>query len=148
MNLLHALKGVEKLYIETAPLIYYIEENETYLDKMVAVIGAIEDRPISAISSVITLTEVLIHPIRNGNKKLETAYREILNASEHFELIPVSSVIAESAARLRASYNSRTPDALHIATAIAAEWDAFLSNDSIFKRVTDLQILLLDELES
>jgi len=142
-----ALEGVQRLYTETAPLIYYVEENPTYVAKMDAIIEAIEDRPIEAISSVITLTEVLTHPLKLGNTRLEREYRDILLHSGRFRLLTITARIAESAAALRARYNLRTPDALHVAASIDARCDAFLTNDTGIKRVTEIAVLVLDELE-
>jgi predicted nucleic acid-binding protein len=142
-----ALEGVQRLYTETAPLIYYVEENPTYVAKMDAIIEAIEDKPIEAVSSVITLTEVLTRPLRLGNARLEREYRDILLHSGGFRLLTITARIAESAAALRARYNLRTPDALHIAAAIDVRCDAFLTNDTGIKRVTEIAMLVLDELE-
>jgi predicted nucleic acid-binding protein len=142
-----ALSGVSRLYIEAAPLIYYVEANPVYVDRMEEVISLIEDIPVRAVSSVITLTEVLNQPVRLGRVDLEQQYKAILFSSPMFQLFPVSLTIADSAARLRARYNLRTPDALHIATAISAGCQAFLTNDNTLKRVTELSILILDDLE-
>jgi len=142
-----ALEGVQRLYTETAPLIYYVEENPTYVAKMNAIIEAIEDRPIEAVSSVITLTEVLTYPLKLGNTRLEREYRDILLHSGGFRLLTITARIAESAAALRARYNLRTPDALHVAAAIDVRCDAFLTNDTGIKRVTEITVLVLDELE-
>ncbi len=142
-----ALTGMRRLYLETAPLIYYVEENPIYVAKMDVIITAIEDRPIEAVSSVITLTEVLTHPFRQGNIRLEQDYRDILLNSSGFRLLSVTSQIAESAADLRARYNLRTPDALHVATSIDAGCDAFLTNDAGINRVREIAVLGLNELE-
>jgi predicted nucleic acid-binding protein len=142
-----ALEGVQRLYTETAPLIYYVEENPSYVAKMDAIIEAIEDRPIEAVSSVITLTEVLTRPVKLGNTRLEREYRDILLHSGGFRLLTITARIAESAAALRARYNLRTPDALHVAAAIDVRCDAFLTNDTGIKRVTEIAVLVLDELE-
>ena len=147
MKISDALEGVQRLYTETAPLIYYVEENPTYVAKMNAIIEAIEDRPIEAVSSVITLTEVLTHPLKLGNTRLEREYRDILLHSGGFRLLTITARIAESAAALRARYNLRTPDALHVAAGIDARCDAFLTNDTGIKRVTEIAVLVLDELE-
>lgn len=147
MNIGDALAGIQRLYTETAPLIYYVEENPTYLAKMNAIIEAIEDNPIEAISSVITLTEVLTHPLRLGQARLVQEYRDILLNSKEFRLLPITPRIAESAADLRARYNLRTPDALHVASSIDARCNAFLTNDVGIKRVTEISVLVLDELE-
>jgi predicted nucleic acid-binding protein len=62
-------------------------------------------------------------------------------------LVAVDTTIAERAADLRARWRIRTPDALQIATALDAGCQAFLTNDHALRRVTDLQILVLDDLE-
>ena len=147
MNIRDALKGIQRLYTDTAPLIYYVEENPTYVSRMDAIINALEDRPIEAVSSVITLTEVLAHPLKLGNARLVQEYRDILLNSSGFRLLPISSRIAESAADLRARYNLPTPDALHVAAGLDARCDAFLTNDASIKRVTEIAVLVLDELE-
>ncbi|MDQ7036931.1 MAG: type II toxin-antitoxin system VapC family toxin, partial [Anaerolineae bacterium] len=137
-----------KVYRKPRPhLSYYVEENPTYLDKMDAIIKQVEETSIEVVSSVITLTEVLNHPIKQGNSQLEQEYRDILVNSSDYRLLPITLTIAESAANLRARYNLRTPDALHVATAIEAQCDAFLTNDLGIKRVSEITILLLDELD-
>ena len=62
-------------------------------------------------------------------------------------LISVNKNIARRAAELRAKYNLKTPDALHVATALETHCQAFLTNDMGLKRITEIQILVLDELE-
>ena len=146
MNISAALASVEQLYIEAAPLIYYVEEHPTYIDRMDAIIAAVEATGITLASSVILLTEVLPQPRKVGNAVLEQEYRDILLYSRGYHLFVVTPEIAEAAAGLRARYNLRTPDALHMATAIVAGCDAFLTNDAKFKRVTEMRVLLLDEL--
>jgi predicted nucleic acid-binding protein len=46
-----------------------------------------------------------------------------------------------------APHNLRTPDALHVAAGIDARCDAFLTNDTGMKHVTEIAVLVLDELE-
>lgn len=146
MTINDALRGVQRLYIETAPRIYYVEEHPTYIATMDTIIEAVNVRPIAAVSSVITLTEVLLQPIKAGKTIVAQQYRDILLDSGQFELLPITAQIAERAADLRARYNLRTPDALHVATALDAGCDAFLTNDRGIKRVTEIRVLVLDEL--
>lgn len=148
LNLNEALKIVGRLYIDTAPLIYYVEEHPSYIAKMDAIITWLEASSTAAVSSVITLTEILTLPLKLGNTTLEHQYRDILTNTGNLLLSPVTASIADYAAQLRARFNLRTPDALHIATALEAKCDAFLTNDAALKRVTEITILLLDELDS
>jgi predicted nucleic acid-binding protein len=143
-----ALRGIRRLYVETAPLIYYVEENPAHVTKMDAIIAAVDSASIEAVSSVITLTEVLVHPLKLGDSHLGQEYRDILLHGSGFRLQAVTASIAEAAAGLRARYDLRTPDALHVATAVEAGCDAFLTNDADMKRVNELKVLILDELES
>ncbi len=147
MRISAALSGVQRLYVEAAPLIYYVEEHPIYVQRVEAIITYIEDTPIEAVSSVVCLTEVLNQPMKNGRSDLVQAYRDILIFGDRFRLWPVSVTIAELAARLRASYGLRTPDALHVATAIEAKCNAFLTNDAGLKRVGEIAALYLDDLE-
>lgn len=55
--------------------------------------------------------------------------------------------IATKAAEIQARYNLKLPDAFQIATAQNAGCDGFLTNDADLKRVTELQIIVLKELE-
>lgn len=66
--------------------------------------------------------------------------------SPHFTLVPIDADVAETAARLRTSYGLRTPDALQISAALTTGCQAFLTNDKKLRRVTELRILVVDEL--
>jgi predicted nucleic acid-binding protein len=50
-------------------------------------------------------------------------------------------------AELRARDQLRTPDALQVASALGAGCEAFLTNDLALRRVTELHVLVLGELE-
>lgn len=140
-----AFKNIRRLHIDSAPLVYYVEENPTYLARMDEIITLIEDTPIRTISSIILLPEVLTHPVRQGRNDLVRNYRQILVTTIH--LFDVNRSIAERATDLRARYNLRTPDALHVATALISSCDAILTNDNGMKRVREIRVLVLDDLQ-
>ncbi len=68
-------------------------------------------------------------------------------SNQDLQLLPITTGIAELAADLRARYNLRTPDALHVAAAIDGGCDAFLTNDVDIRHVKEIKVLVLDELE-
>jgi hypothetical protein len=72
------------------------------------------------------LTEVLIHPLRQGNQILARQYSSILLNAAHVRTLAVSPLIAAESARLRASHGYRTPDAIQLATAQTAHAAFFL----------------------
>lgn len=146
MQLDAALRSVSRLYLDTAPLIYWVEAHPDYIMKMDRVVDAIETTPLRALTSVLTLVEVLVQPLRVGNTDLAQEYHDILVMRDDYRLVEISTDIAISAAAIRARYSLRTPDAIHVATAIKMGCDAILTNDRDFRRVTDLNGLVLDDL--
>ncbi len=147
MKLNDALKNISTLAFDTAPIIYFVEANPTYDALVTAIFQRVASGEITGVTSVILLCEVLVHPIRNKNLSLKQRYRDILQNSPNFFTKLINSTIAERGAELRAKYNLRTPDALQIAAALENACNAFLRNDKNLKRVTELKILILDELE-
>lgn len=147
MSLQTALQTVRTLYIEAGPFIYFAESRAGYLDKMRVVFGAVEAARIRVITSVITLTECLNKPLAAGDTGLIRDYTLLCEATTGIRLRDVDSQIAYEAARLRAVHRLRTPDALHLATALSTGCDAFLTNDFALQRVTDLPVLVLDALD-
>lgn len=140
------LRGVNRLFIDTAPLIYLIEQHPLYFPIVQEIVHRVDEGTIMAYSSVITLTEVLTHPVRLGRADLVEKYRRILLQARNFTLSPIDAATAELAATLRAQHNLRTPDALQVAAASILECDAILTNDTALKRISQPRVILVDEL--
>lgn len=134
--------------LDSAPLIYFIEENPAYLEMTDAFFEAMVRGELRVVTSVITLLEVLVYPLRQGNSILAKQYRDILSDEEGLTTIEVSPAIAEIAAQLRATYNLRTPDAIQTATAIRGAASFFLTNDARLPSLPGLEVLLLEELRA
>jgi predicted nucleic acid-binding protein len=131
--------------LDSAPLIYYIEEHPTYLPAIEPFFDALADGLLTAVTSTVTLAEVLTQPLRLGDAQLAATYRELLRSSTGLTLMPVTSTIAEEGARMRAAGEFRTPDAIQLATAVALGAKAFLTDD--FRLTTpDLRVLVVDRL--
>ena len=132
---------------DTMPLIYYMEEHPVYLDMVDPFFDAIENGEFTVITSTLTLLEVLVHPIRNGDTKLAQKYRDLLLDPDSFiKMVPLSTEIAEEAARLRATSKIQTPDSIQMATAIKSNASFFLTNDKQLPSLPNLRTLKLDEL--
>ena len=131
--------------LDTAPLIYFIEENPAYIETVKLFFEAMDRGDFLVVTSTVTLLEVLVHPLRSSNRELATEYRDILLNSKLMTL-EVSNDIAEQAAQLRAAHNIRTPDAIQISTALNAGATHFFTNDIRLPELPSMQILSIDEL--
>ena len=147
MEWVAALQG-KVVGLDTAPLIYFIEENLAYLETVRPFFEAMDHGEFSVVTSVVTLLEVLVHPFRRGDATLAQQYRDILLNAEGLTTILLSQDIAEEAARLRAAHNIRTPDAIQMATAIHEGASFFLTNDARLPSLPRLKVLVLGELKA
>jgi hypothetical protein len=92
MELGRLLKG-KTVFIDTAPLIFFIEKNPKYSAIVKPVVALIDSGQAKGLTSTITLLEVLVLPLREGNKKLADAYRSILLSSKNLETCEISNAI-------------------------------------------------------
>ncbi len=145
MEWVTALRG-RVVGLDTMPLIYFIEENPAYLPIMLPFFAAVDRGEFTIVTSIVTLLEVLVHPFRHGNAQLAQRYRDILLNAKGLTTILLSQDIAEEAARLRARYNLRTPDAIQMATAVYNGASFFLTNDSRLPPLPNLQVLVANDL--
>lgn len=132
--------------LDTAPLIYFIEENPVYVHLTDAFFEAMSRGEFRVVTSVLTLTEALVYPLRQGNLALAQQYRDILFNQASLTTIEVFPDIAEIAAQLRAVHNLRSLDAIQMATAIREGASFFLTNDVRLPSLPGLTVLVLEEL--
>ena len=97
------------------------------------------------VCSELVIAETLAWPIRQGNSDLVAAFHAAFAAPE-VDLIPTARQLWEDTALLRAETGLKTPDALHAATAIRAGCALFITNDTDFRRVWGLPVVVLDDL--
>jgi predicted nucleic acid-binding protein len=142
-----ALQGVNRLGMDTAPLIYLVERHTRYAETVLEIVQRMAVGRLAGVTSVVTLGEVLVQPIRQGNDLLQRRFTNALLRGIGFRTYPVDVPAATLAAQLRADYNLHLPDACQIAVAIREGCEAFLTNDRRLTRVTDLRVLVLDDLE-
>jgi len=137
----------KRLFLDTAPVIYYIEGDANYLARADIVFNALDNLSLSAVTSPITLAECLIVPLRNADENVRQAFLELILNSQNIHFHPSDETIALKAAEFRANYNLTLTDAFQVATAIVAECDAFLTNDTALKRVKEIHAIVLDDFE-
>lgn len=146
MGWVEALRG-NVIGLDTTPLIYFTEENPTYIEVVDPFFKAVGNGELIVITSVVTLLEVLVRPIRDGNSGLAQRYRDFLLNSNNVTTRLLSRKIAEEAARLRAFHKIRTPDSIQMATAIFGGASFFLTNDVRLPSLPNLKTLVLEHLK-
>ena len=147
MKIKFALTDVSRLYLDTAPVIYYVQGVTPFFPVVDRLFQEIETGAVSAISSPITLAECLVLPLKFDDPDLQQSFTDFLTDTEWIYIVNIDPKIGKQAANLRVRYGLKLPDALQIATAIAANCQAFLTNDIKLQRVNELRVLLISDLE-
>jgi predicted nucleic acid-binding protein len=132
--------------LDTAPLIFYIEDHPIYADILEPFFEAVNAGDIRVVTSTVTLLEVLVQPMKHGDDSLAHRYNDILLSSPYIFTVPVTPATAQTAAELRATSKLKTPDAIHLATAINHHASDFLTNDRDFGDFDALHILKVHDL--
>lgn len=102
------------------------------------------DQPVG-VGSVILLPEVLSKPQREGQAAQSAKLTMMLS---RLELHPADEQIALLATSLGAQYGLRAPDAIHLATAVSAGADRFITNNrsDFTPEITEIDIVYPDQL--
>jgi predicted nucleic acid-binding protein len=131
---------------DTGPLIYYIEEHPDYLALVDELFKAIDSGNARGMTSVLTLQEVLVKPLREGRLDIADKYRQVLTNSANVALHEINQSVCETAARLRAKYIwLRTPDAIQLATAMTHDAQVVITNDEHWRAVSEAVVFVLKD---
>jgi predicted nucleic acid-binding protein len=132
--------------LDTSIFIYQLEANPRYLPMSDYVFSWLERPHSQAVTSTITMAELLAQPYRNRNEPLADQFYGLLSTYPNLIWMAPTLEIADLAARFRALHRLRTPDALLAATAIHACATGLITNDPVFERVQEFETLGLNSL--
>lgn len=135
----------KKIFLDTAPIVYYLENNELYYPVMKRFWKSCES--CDYVTSAVTVTEYLTYPYQQNEIKLINDFNAFIDGME-INIKSIDREIAEKAAKIRAEYKSfKTMDALQLATACLSGCDLVLTNDKQLKQFKEIKCLTVEELE-
>ncbi len=123
------------LLIDTAPIIYFIEQKTPFFALLDSLFGRIDQGTLTSVTTAITLAECLYYPYKNEDRALVKAFSRRLVTGQNVRFMPVTAVVADQSAQLRARYNLGFADAFQVATAFVSGCNIFLTNDRQLKRI-------------
>ena len=119
------------VYLDSCLVIYLVEENQAFAPSLETSISSLSN--VNLVVSDLTMMECLVMPIRNNNQLLIDKFTGWF---EQVNVFSLSKQIFHHAAKLRADHSSlKTPDALHLATAIHHNCDEFWTNDNRLNKI-------------
>lgn len=133
-----ALRAGALVVVDSAPIIYVLEGHVRLAAHFAPLFERHAHGEIALAVTTVTISEVLTGPLAAGEEALARRYRAAL---ESWRVIDFDSNLAEGAARLRAAYRLKLPDAIQVASALSVNADALVTHDRDFARVRGLKIL-------
>jgi predicted nucleic acid-binding protein len=138
------LRAAQIIGLDSAIFIYHFEEHPRYKALCTEVFDLMEAGAIKAVTSTVTLVEVLVQPLAKGEQELYSRYEQYLRFGPALTLRSLDPDLALRAAQLRARHQIRTPDAIQIAASIEFGARLFLTNDDRLRRVTEIEVVVLE----
>ncbi|MBI4863759.1 MAG: PIN domain-containing protein [Candidatus Riflebacteria bacterium] len=134
---------MSRLYLDACCIIYLEEATGTFHAAVVARILRHRADPRSiVVTSRLSRLECRTLPLKNADTGLLLAYERFFSGKRVF-VAEVTPAVIESATELRARFGFKTPDAIHLATAIEAQVDRFLTGDATLTRCTEVAVEVL-----
>lgn len=135
-----------KIFIDTAPFIYFIEGNPKYLSRIARFFSDSYTNGSEMLTSVITYSEFGVKPCSEGKLELVGKFDRFLEKSG-VEMLAVKKTHAQKAYELRARYKFlKGMDAIQLGVAIEEDCDKVLTNDLKWKKNNEINCFFIDEL--
>lgn len=141
-----ALAGHRLIALDTSAWIYHFEGSASYGRAADEVLEAVSQGHVAAVASELVLLELLVAPLKKGAQDVADEIELTLLHFPHLQLAPVTRSVLLRAAEIRARYGLRTPDAIMVATAVESEATLALTNDEAWRKLEEIEVMLLRDL--
>ena len=128
--------------LDTNIVIYAVERNPIWSPKVAARLSAATAAGDSFAVSDAARLECLVGPLQKGDASLATDYQNFF-ASTQIRMLSVSPAVWEMAASIRARHGFEAVDAIHLASAVEAGCDLFLTNDVRLAKCSDILVVVM-----
>jgi len=136
----------KRVFIDTAPIIYFLENSSQYMESMEKFFTRCMKEHIQIVTSTLTIEEYLVLPYSNGRVEYVDNFKRFIKYM-NIEVVDIDSTIAEQGAMLRGRYkNFKAMDALQIATAIVQNCDMFFTNDKQLRQEKELPCMTMEDI--
>ena len=136
---------MNRTYLDANAIIYLLEGNEPFhsliVSKLTSQMQSSED---VLLTSRLSRLECRVLPLKNGNSQLLQIYEDFFS-KDQLILAELTGPVVDRACELRVKYGFKTPDAIHLATAMEFGASQFLTGDARLKKCTELQVDVLTE---
>lgn len=130
------------IYVDANVIIRLVEGQPAVRAPIEARLAAARGVRGSVLTSRLTRLECRVKPLRVGDAVVLAEYEGFF-AGPELVLCEITPAVVEKATDIRATLRLKTPDALHLATAVVSGASAFLTGDRDLTRCTEIPVEVL-----
>lgn len=132
--------GRQIIGLDTSIFAYVFNNHPEFERKAFAILNRVQTGKRTGVFSGVGLIELLTGIKKSGRVGHAIIYKEKIRAYPNLIIGGLDDSVIEIASNLRAKYGLRTPDAIHLATAIAAGASVFYTNDKRLRMVKEITV--------
>jgi len=144
-DLAAALRQHQRIGVDTPIFIYHFEGRTQFAGLAGVALDELAGGAFTGVTSVLTLMEIAVKPLQMRRPDVAEEYEVLLANYPNLVIAALDQLTARRAAELRAEYRLRPADALQVAACLEQGATAFLSNDRELRRITHLQVWMLED---
>jgi predicted nucleic acid-binding protein len=134
-----------RLYLDASAIIYGVEGVDSVRQAVIAWIARAEAENASGgaiLTSRLSRLECRVFPLREQQVELLACYDEFF-VRRSLTVVEIAASVIERATDLRVRYGLKTPDAIHVATAIDLQADLILTGDRDLARCSEVRVQIV-----
>lgn len=144
-KLFSTLSKYQPFFADSSCFIYAFENHPGFSPLVKSLFYNVSQGKLTAFTSLITVTEVLIVPYREKNSEVINLYIDVFTNLPNLTLYRPLFQTAVLAAEIRADYNFTLSDSYQLACAQESSCKSFLTNDQKLLKFKPLKILVLEK---
>jgi predicted nucleic acid-binding protein len=129
-----------KLYLDSNIVIRLVEQKTPAWQVLAAQLAALAGGDSLYVVSDLVHMECLVKPLALGDTAMRALYEAYLDT---LDVVALTRSVCVRAAGIRARHRFGTPDALHLAAAIEAGCDAFVTSDRRLSGFPEIEVALI-----
>ena len=130
------------VFLDSNPVIYFVEQPSPWGPAVTARIAALRAANERLAISDLVRMECLVGPLQANDLERLADFTTFFSAPD-VEVLAITPVVCDRAARIRAQYRFKPLDSLHLAAAVERGCTRFLTQDANLKKFPDIPVEIL-----
>lgn len=132
MGRIEKIHDHKRIALDTNVFIYALEDNKKF-PLATEIFQKLSKKKTRAFTSILSILEAIVPLYQKDKKERIPDYVNFIRGQGLITVVQVDQAVALKAAELRALYKLKTPDSIHLATALISNASLFLTADRDFK---------------